>query len=76
MATLTVDGIPVSMEDGTTVLDAARQTGAFVPTLGFLEGNPHRGSCMVCAVREAGSNRILPACVAVKVPLLVKVWMR
>ena len=64
MATLTINGAPVTIGDGATILDAARKAGAFVPTLCFLEGNPHRGSCMVCAVREAGSNRILPACVA------------
>ncbi len=64
MTTLTINGAPVSVEEGATLLEAARKAGAFVPTLCFLEGNPHRGSCMVCAVREAGSNRILPACVA------------
>ena len=36
--TLTIDGKPVTVPDGSTVLDAARQLGVDIPTLCFMAG--------------------------------------
>ena len=37
MIHLTIDGIPVEVEKGTTILQAARQIGVEIPTLCYLE---------------------------------------
>ena len=36
MPTLTIDGIPVEVPAGTTVLQASRQAGVKIPTLCYL----------------------------------------
>jgi ferredoxin len=59
---LTVEGRPVEVADGTTLLDAAARVGIAIPTLCHLEGLPHFTSCMVCAVLDRRSGRLLPAC--------------
>ena len=37
MIHLTIDGIPVEVEKGTTILQAARQIGVEIPTLCYLK---------------------------------------
>ena len=48
MIHLTIDGIPVEVEKGTTILQAARQIGVEIPTLCYLEDVLPDGS-VVCA---------------------------
>ncbi|MEI6033547.1 MAG: FAD-dependent oxidoreductase [Verrucomicrobiae bacterium] len=61
--TLTIDGRPVTVPSGSTVLDAARQLGLDIPTLCHLDGAKEtRPSCMACAVRIGSSPRLLPSC--------------
>lgn len=45
MIHLTIDGIPVEVEKGTTILQAARQIGVEIPTLCYLEDVLPDGSC-------------------------------
>ncbi len=60
--TLTIDGKPVSAPEGATILEAARESGAAIPTLCHLEGVYDVGACRLCLVEVAGSARLLPAC--------------
>ncbi|MDO5580254.1 MAG: FAD-dependent oxidoreductase [Planctomycetia bacterium] len=68
MKNLTIDGIPVQIEDGSSILDAARQAGIEIPTLCFFRPlcGSNAGSafapvsCQVCVVKVNG--RIAPAC--------------
>ncbi|HIQ20247.1 MAG TPA: FAD-dependent oxidoreductase [Planctomycetes bacterium] len=62
MPELTIDGKPVQVPPGATVLDAARELGVDVPALCFLEGYPPSTSCLVCMVKLRGSQRMVPAC--------------
>lgn len=62
MPDLVVDGQPVSVPDGATLLDAARTLGIAIPTLCFREELPHHTSCMVCLVEDERSGRLVPAC--------------
>lgn len=62
MPDLVVDGRPVSVPDGATLLDAAQSLGMVIPTLCFREGLPHHTSCMVCLVEDERSGRLLPSC--------------
>lgn len=59
---LAMDGQSVEVPDGATLLDAARALGLRIPTLCHRDGLPHYTSCMVCAVRDVASGRLLPAC--------------
>jgi formate dehydrogenase major subunit len=57
---VTVDGAAVDVADGATVLDAAKQAGATVPTLCFDARQAPFGACRVCLVGSEG--RTIPAC--------------
>lgn len=57
-----VDGTPVEVEDGTTVLEAVRTAGGWVPTLCFDDRQAPFGACRVCLVGVEGSPKPLPAC--------------
>lgn len=61
--TLTIDGIPVAIEEGATVLEAARLAKVPIPTLCHLDGLSDVGACRLCVVEVAGINKLLPACV-------------
>lgn len=62
MPTLRIDGRLVEVPGGATILDAARRLGIPIPTLCWREGFACSTSCMVCAVKVAGRERLLPAC--------------
>ena len=57
---LTVDGTPVTVEEGSTVAQAAIAAGAYVPTLCFHDEHPALGTCRVCTARVDG--RVVAAC--------------
>lgn len=50
MITLTINGLDVSVEEGTTVLEAARFVGFPIPTLCHMEGLSPYGACRLCVV--------------------------
>lgn len=64
MIDITIDGKPVSVAAGTSVLDACRTIGVDVPTMCFMKGYDHFTSCMICVVLEERSGRLLPSCSA------------
>jgi NADP-reducing hydrogenase subunit HndD len=59
---LTIDGRPVSVPEGATLLDAARQLGIETPTLCFLENLTPVNVCRICVVEVEGSRTLVPAC--------------
>lgn len=62
MIRLTIDGQPVEVENGTTVLDAARKLGIEIPTMCWAKEFAPSTSCMVCVVRINGSQSLVPSC--------------
>jgi len=62
MITVTVNSTEVEVPEGTTVLSAAKQAGAWVPTLCFDDRQAPFGACRVCLVGVEGSPKPLPAC--------------
>jgi bidirectional [NiFe] hydrogenase diaphorase subunit len=60
--TLTIDGKQISAEEGASVLQAAEEAGAKIPTLCHLEGVYDVGACRLCLVEVAGVPKLLPAC--------------
>ncbi|OZH51744.1 bidirectional hydrogenase complex protein HoxU [Hydrocoleum sp. CS-953] len=61
--TLTIDGNQIAVEEGTTVLEAAKEAGVNIPTLCHLEGITDIGACRLCMVEISGMRKLLPACV-------------
>lgn len=59
---LNIDNIQVSVERGTTLLDAAKELKIKIPTLCHHEDLCVAGNCRVCVVEQIGSDRLLPAC--------------
>ena len=59
---LTIDGRQVSVEPGTTVLDAAMRLGIRIPTLCHVPGLEPVSACFVCAVQIEGRRTLAPSC--------------
>ena len=59
---LTIDGAPVSVPAGSTILDACRAQGIDTPTLCYLENLTPVNVCRVCVVEVTGSRVLVPAC--------------
>ena len=57
-----IDGELVTVQEGHTILEAARAHGKRIPTLCHLDGLSAVGACRVCVVELAGSDRLIPAC--------------
>jgi NADH-quinone oxidoreductase subunit G len=64
MTNIKVNGIPVQVEDGTTILQAAKKVNVEIPTLCYNPDLPAWASCGICIVRTAGpgSPRMARAC--------------
>ncbi len=62
MINLTIDGKSIAVEEGKTILDAAKENGIDIPTLCFLKGVNEIGSCRMCMVEQEGRDTLLPAC--------------
>ena len=63
MINLTIDNIPVTVPEGTTVLEAARDAGIKIPTLCYLKGVNEIGACRMCVVEVKGARSLMAACV-------------
>ncbi len=59
---LTIDGIPVEVEKGKTILEAAQCAGIRIPTLCHDRRLVPFGACRLCVVEEKGKSELLPSC--------------
>ncbi len=64
MVTLAIDDREITVDAGTTILEAARRLGIRIPTLCHVEGFPPSASCFLCAVQVDGRESHLPSCAA------------
>jgi NADH-quinone oxidoreductase subunit G len=62
MVNLTINDIPVTAEEGTTILEAAKSVGIPIPTLCYLKDINEIGACRVCVVEVEGIDRCVTAC--------------
>ena len=62
MVNLKIDNIPVSVPEGTTILEAARSVNIEIPTLCYLKGMNEIAACRICCVELVGHDRLIPAC--------------
>ena len=64
MTEITINGKTISVENGMTILDAAKANGVYIPTLCAMEGLKPKAACKLCTVLVDGEEKL--AC-AVKV---------
>ena len=63
MIKLTVNDREVELEEGSTLLDASREAGVYIPTLCHYPRLPCHGVCRICLVDVEGESRPQPACI-------------
>jgi NADH dehydrogenase/NADH:ubiquinone oxidoreductase subunit G len=61
---LTIDGQPVTVPAGTTILKAAAELGQAIPTICYHEHCTANALCRLCVVEVEGARVLAPACVA------------
>ncbi len=59
---LTIDGIEVGVDEGTTILEAARKLNIHIPTLCYHEDLCVAGNCRVCVVEQEKVKSLPAAC--------------
>ncbi len=64
MIRITIDENTVEVEEGATILDAAKRAGIRIPTLCHYEGIEPPVSCFVCVVKIEGRSGFVPSCSA------------
>ena len=64
---LTIDETPISVAEGTTIMEAAEQLGIYIPRLCYHPELSLAGSCRVCVVDVKGMGFYMASC-------SVKVW--
>ena len=64
MITLTINGLPVSVEEGSTVLEAAQFIGFPIPTLCHMDGLTPYGACRLCVVEigQGPTAKLVTSC--------------
>lgn len=60
--TVKVDSIEVKVPKGSTVLDATKAAGIYVPTLCHMDGHKALGACRVCLVEVEGGRGLQASC--------------
>ena len=64
MIHLTIDGVQVAAEEGSTILAAAQKAGIEIPNLCFMKDLKPYGACGVCVVEVEKSPKLIRACAA------------
>jgi NADH-quinone oxidoreductase subunit G len=67
MVHIKINNIPVEVEEGTTILDAAKKLNITIPTLCYLKDymggiENHESSCRVCVVEVKGRRNLAASC--------------
>jgi NADH dehydrogenase/NADH:ubiquinone oxidoreductase subunit G len=73
--TFQMDGKEITVEDGKTILEAARENDIDIPTICFHEATTANGLCRMCVVEVEGQRLLQPSCI-VKAAANMKVQTR
>ena len=63
MVNLKINGMPLSVPAGSTILEAARFAGIHIPTLCYLKEINEIGACRICVVEVKGARSLVASCV-------------
>ena len=59
-----IEGLPYQVEEGLTILEAAKKCGYDIPSLcAYNHGECNQGSCRVCLVEATGARGLVASCV-------------
>lgn len=58
----TYDGHELEAEEGSPLIDAARDAGYAVPSMCYQKGHDAQNSCLTCVVKVNGNPKIVPSC--------------
>ena len=59
MVNLTIDGKKISVEENTTIMEAAASNGIPIPKLCYLKGINEIAACRVCVVELEGKEKLI-----------------
>ncbi len=62
MVNLTIDGKQISVQENTTIMDAAAQNGIHIPKLCYLKDIKEIAACRVCVVELEGKEKLITSC--------------
>ena len=62
MVKLTIDGKLIEAKEGSTILEAAKSAGIYIPTLCYYKDLNQIGACRVCLVEIEGDERLSASC--------------
>ena len=62
MVNLTIDGKQISVQENTTIMEAAAQNGIPIPKLCYLKGINEIAACRVCVVELEGKEKLITSC--------------
>jgi NADH-quinone oxidoreductase subunit G len=62
MVNLTIEGRPVSVPEGTSILEAAKRVGILIPHYCYHPGLPIAGVCRMCLVEVEKAPKLAPSC--------------
>lgn len=62
MVKLTIDGQEISVEENTTIMEAAAQLGIMIPKLCYLKGINEIAACRVCVVELRNKEKLISSC--------------
>ena len=62
MVNLTIDNVPVSVKENTTIMEAAAGINIDIPKLCFLKGLNEIAACRVCVVELKGKDKLITSC--------------
>jgi len=62
MITITINGKEVQTKEGSTILQAAKEDGIYIPNLCYMEGVHQYGGCRLCMVEVEGARTLLASC--------------
>lgn len=60
--TISLNGMPIQVDKGKTILEAADENGVIIPTLCYHKDLCVAGNCRVCVVEVVGQKRLSAAC--------------
>ena len=63
MVNIKINGLPYQVEEGMTILEAAKSVGINIPTLCYLKDINAIGACRICVVEVKGAKTLVTACV-------------
>ncbi|HHW45841.1 MAG TPA: 2Fe-2S iron-sulfur cluster binding domain-containing protein [Clostridiales bacterium] len=63
MVNLKINGIPVTVPENYTILEAAREIGIEIPTLCYMWKMNEIGACRICVVEVKGARSLVASCV-------------